>query len=183
MPRIQPVDPSHAQGKAKELLEAARKKLGGTPNIITTLAQSPAALDAYLGFAGALSGGTLPAGLREQIALGVAGANSCAYCASAHTVIGAKAGLSNEELALALDSEPSDPRSAAAVRLARLIVEKRGLLSDEDVRAARAAGFDDGQIVEIVANTALNIFTNYFNHVAQTEVDFPRVRVPQPVGT
>ena len=36
-----------------------------------------------------------------------------------------------------------------------------------------AAGFSEGEVAEIVANVALNIFTNYFNHVAETEVDFP----------
>ncbi|MBK7403138.1 MAG: carboxymuconolactone decarboxylase family protein [Phycisphaerales bacterium] len=179
MPRIQPVNPAQVQGKTKDLLEAARKALGGTPNLITTLAQSPAALEGYLGFAGALAAGQFRVGLREQVALAVAGVNSCEYCASAHTAIGSGAGVSKEELARALDGEPSDPKAAAAVRLARLITEKRGLLSDADIQAARQSGLDDGQIVEIVAHTALSIFTNYLNHVAQTVVDFPRVEVRQ----
>jgi len=35
------------------------------------------------------------------------------------------------------------------------------------------AGFTDAQIIEIVANIALNIFSNYFSSVAKTELDFP----------
>lgn len=55
------------------------------------------------------------------------------------------------------------------------MVEKRGFVSDDDVAAVRAAGHDDGAIAEIVAHVVANIFTNYVNHVAETEIDFPKV--------
>ncbi|MDQ7013156.1 MAG: carboxymuconolactone decarboxylase family protein [Planctomycetota bacterium] len=179
MPRIHPLKHEHAQGKAKELLDVVKQKLGGTPNILTTMAHSPAALESYLSFSGALGNGTFPAGLREQIALAVAGASSCEYCAAAHTAIGKGAGVPEEELALALDGQPTDPKAAAAVRFARTLVEKRGWVSDEDIEAFKAAGFDDGQVMEIVAVISLNIYTNLINHVAQTDIDFPKVAVPQ----
>jgi hypothetical protein len=41
------------------------------------------------------------------------------------------------------------------------------------VEAARRAGLSDGEIAEAVANVVLGIFTNYFNIVAETSVDFP----------
>lgn len=179
MPRIHPLKHEHAQGKAKELLDTVKKKMGGTPNILSTMAHSPAALDSYLSLSGALSQGTFPAGLREQIALAVAGASSCEYCAAAHTAIGKGAGVPEQELALALNGEPTDPKAAAAVRFARTMVEKRGWVSDEDIESFKAAGFDDGQVMEMVAVIALNIYTNFINHVAQTEIDFPKVAVPQ----
>jgi uncharacterized peroxidase-related enzyme len=182
MARIQPVNPDNATGKAKELLETVKKKMGGTPNILTTMARSPAALQGYLNLSGALAEGTLSAGLREQIALAVAGANSCGYCAAAHTAIGKGAGVDEDELAKSLDGEPSDAKAAAAVKFARTLVDKRGFASDEDLEALRNAGFDDGQVVEIVANVALNLYTNYFNHVAETDIDFPKVKVPQGAG-
>lgn len=182
MPRIQPVQPDHAQGKAKDLLAAVKAKLGGTPNIITTMAQSPAVLEGYLGLSGALGGGTLPAGLREQVALAIAGVNSCGYCASAHTAIGKGAGVAGAELAAALEGQPTDPRAAAAVRFVRAVTEKRGWVSDAEVQAVRKAGFTDGEVLELIGAVALNTLTNYINHIAQTEVDFPVVRVGQPVG-
>ena len=49
------------------------------------------------------------------------------------------------------------------------------MISDDDIREIRIAGFGEEEIVEIVAHVALNIFTNYFNLVAQTEIDFPRI--------
>ena len=99
MSRIQPVNPTQAAGKAKQLLDAVQAKLGLTPNMMKTMAQSPAVLEAYLNFGGALAEGALDAQFREEIALTVAQANSCEYCLSAHTTIGGLVKLTNEEIA------------------------------------------------------------------------------------
>jgi len=178
MPRIHPIDPRTAEGKARTLLEAVHKKFGMTPNITATLAQSPAALEGYLGLSGALAAGTLGAALREQIALAVAGASGCGYCASAHTAIGKSVGLPGEELDANLRGTASEPRAQATLDFALAVVEKRGWVSDDDLQRVRDAGFGDGEITEIVANVAQNLFTNYFNHIARTEVDFPPVELP-----
>ncbi len=132
-------------------------------------------LDAYLGFGKALSGGKLRASLREQIALAVAGANGCAYCAAAHTALGKMHGLDSPELAANLDGRASDPVVAAALDFALAIVDKRGWVDDADLARVRAAGYGEGEIAEILATVALNLFSTYFNHVAETEVDFPSV--------
>ncbi len=182
MPRIKPVDPDQVPAKSKPLLEGVRQKLGITPNLMTTLAHSPAALQAYLGFGQALSGASLPGKLREQIAVAVAGENSCGYCASAHTLLAGKAGVPGDEAARNLRGESSDPRTAAALDFARTIVKKRGHVPDAALRSVRAAGFTEAEVIEIIATVAVNIFTNYFNHVAQTEIDFPVVDVPEPVA-
>jgi uncharacterized peroxidase-related enzyme len=175
MPRLNAIDPNEATGKAKELLDGVKTKLGMVPNLMRTFANSPAVLEAYLGFSGALGGGLLNAKLREQIALTVADANSCEYCLSAHTAIGKMVGLDAEQLVSSRRAASSDPKVEAALKFAHQIVVKRGEVLDSEVAAVRAAGYNDGEIAEIVANVALNIFTNYFNHVAQTVVDFPKV--------
>ncbi len=179
MPRLQAVDPQQASGKAKELLEAVKAKLGRAPNLFRTFANSPAVLDAYLGFNGALAGGALSARVREQIALAVAEANRCEYCLAAHSAIGKTVGLREEEIRDSRRGDSRDSKTAAALQLARAIVETRGVIADHDVQQARNAGLTDGEIAEVVANVALNIFTNYFNHVAATEVDFPKVALTQ----
>ncbi len=56
-----------------------------------------------------------------------------------------------------------------------MVVDKRGRISDADFAALTQAGFTPGQAGEIVAHVALNVFTNYFNNVAATEIDFPKV--------
>jgi uncharacterized peroxidase-related enzyme len=177
MQRIIAIDPAEATGKTKKLLDGVQAKLGMTPNLMKTLASAPAALEAYLSFGGALGTGTLDAKFREQIAIAVAQANSCEYCLSAHTTIGQMVGLTAEELASSRESHSADAGIDAGLRFAQAIVVQRGEVSDADLASVRKAGYTDGEITEIVANVALNIFTNYFNHVAQTEVDFPRVSV------
>ncbi len=47
------------------------------------------------------------------------------------------------------------------------------------MRAVRQVGDGDGEIAEIVANVMRATFSNYFNHVAEPEVDFPEV-LPLP---
>ena len=175
MSRITAVDPAQATGKTKELLNAVQAKLGITPNLMKTLAHSPSALEGYLNFSGALSGGVLNAKFREAIALAVAQANFCEYCLSAHSAIGKMVGLKPEEIAASRQSQSADAKVEAGLQFAQSIVVQKGEVSNGAVEAVRAAGYSDAEVTEIVANVALNIFTNYFNHVAQTEVDFPRV--------
>ncbi len=86
------------------------------------------------------------------------------------------AGLSQEELTAAQRGESSGEKESIALRFATKIVRERGWVTHEDVAALRQAGFDDGETVEIIATTVLNVFTNYFNHVAETEIDFPLVK-------
>ena len=178
--RIQPIELDQADGKAKTLLENVGKALGMVPNLMRTLAHSPAALEAYLGFGKALGGGSLSAKLREQIALTVTNVNACEYCASAHTALGKKFGLDASELKRNLQASSRDPKIEAALQFARSVVVRQGWVTDEELKHVREAGYSDGEIIEIIATTAITIFGNYFHHVAETEVDFPVVEVGEP---
>lgn len=174
-PRIAPVDPAHAEGHAKELLSAVKAKLGVTPNMMKTLAHSPAALEGYLSLNGALGKGLLPAKVREQIALLVSQENGCEYCIAAHSLLGKHAGLKPEQMIAARKGVSDDPKSKAALILARQVLQGQGRVTDAQLAAARENGVSDGEIAEIVAHVALNVLTNYFNVLARTEVDFPAV--------
>ena len=175
MPRIQPVNPDTAEGQAKELLAGVKTKLGMAPNVMAGMAQSPAALKAYLDFGAALGNGLLSAQLREQIAITIANTNRCGYCLAAHTAIGKMVGVSADALESSRTAKAADAKVEAALRFARRVVENRGWVSDAEFAEVRDAGYSDGEIAEIIANVALNTYTNYFNHVAETEVDFPEV--------
>ncbi len=176
MNRIIPIDPALAVGTTKKLLGGVQAELGSVPNLYRVLGSAPAALDGYLALSSALAGGTFDARLREQIALTVAESNQCGYCLSAHTYAGGKAGLSAGEIAEARRADGSTDKTRAALKLARSIVVERGEVCDAALTDARAAGLGDSEIIETVANVALNIFANYVNHVAQTAVDFPEVK-------
>lgn len=176
MTRLKQIDPATAEGRAKELLDAVRGKMGMVPNLTRVMANSPATLEAYLGFSGALAEGQLDPQLRERFSIAVGSANGCDYCLSAHMLLGKKAGLSDAELTAARSGESADEKASAALKFATALVCGQGHVSDEEIAELRRVGFDDGDITEMVANVALNIFTNYFNHVAETEVDFPLVK-------
>lgn len=174
-PRLPAVDPATTTGKAKDLLAGVKASLGLTPNMMRTMANSPAVLEGYLHFGAALGKGALRAGLREQIALAVAQANECDYCLSAHSALGRGAGLSVDDITTSRDARATDPKTEAALRFAVDVVAARGAVSDAAFASVRAAGFTDGEIAEILAHVALNVFTNYFNKAALTVVDFPVV--------
>jgi uncharacterized peroxidase-related enzyme len=174
MPRVNPIADAAATPAAGDLAEI-RAAFGTIPAMFGTVAQSPAALAAMWGAFKALGAGRLGAALGEQIAAAVADRNRCDYCLAAHTALGRKAGVSAEAMAEAQRGRSADPRTAAALAFAVKLVETRAQISDEDVAALRRAGFDDGEIVEIAAHVALNLFTNYVNVAFAVPVDFPRV--------
>lgn len=175
MARLKTIDPAAANEKATALLHAARAQLGGLPNMTRVMANAPAVLEGYLGLAGALARGVLPARLREQIALVVSEANRCDYCLSAHWAVGRRLGLSADELAAARRGG-GEAKTAAALRFALLVNNARGDVAPADLEAVRAAGYSDEEITEILAHVALNAMTNYFNKAAGVEVDYPRIR-------
>ncbi|MBA4028471.1 MAG: peroxidase [Planctomyces sp.] len=171
--RIGAVDPKTATGKVKELFEGPLKGMENL-NIFRGIAQSPAALAGLAGLSGALGAGTFSAAEREVIQLTVGQANNCGYCLAAHTQISKGAGLSEDTIKQARRAQiTTNPKLAALSRFAAVIQERRGNVSDQDIATFKAAGYTDGQVVEAVANFALATFTNYFNHVNQTPVDFP----------
>ncbi len=172
MSRINPVSLENAPPKSDESFIGVNKALG-IPNMVATMAQSPAVAGAYVGFSWALSQGKLSAKIRERIALAVAEQNSCGYCLAAHTYLGEKAGLSKDEILRNRRGTSAEPQCATALAFARKMFEKRGQVTDAEVADLRQAGFTAGEITEIIANVALNIFTNYFNTATGVEIDFP----------
>ncbi len=163
-----------APAASRPLLEAVKRQLGSVPNLFRMVANSPAALEGYLGMQGALGKGSLPAPTRERIALAVAEINGCSYCLSAHTYLARNlARLDDAEIAANRAGGSRDAKADAAVRFAAAVARERGHVAPEDLAAVRAAGYDHAQVIEIVQHVALNTWTNYVNEVAQTDIDFP----------
>lgn len=170
------VDPDTTTGRTKEQLDEIKAAFGTVPAMFKTVANSPAALTSMWGAFGAFgSSSALGAALGEQIAVAVANRNACEYCLAAHSALGRKAGVSRDVMAAAQAGESDDPRTAAILAFALELVEKRGQLEVEDVERVRAQGVSDEEIVEIVAQVALNLFTNYLNVALAVPVDFPTV--------
>jgi uncharacterized peroxidase-related enzyme len=180
--RIQPVEPDQATGAMGRLFAEIRARFALVPNLFRVLANAPAALEGLVGLSAALARGALDEKTREQLALAIAESNLCAYCLSGHTAMAAKIGLSRVEINDAIRASAADARTDAILKLARSIVVQRGELTDADLGRARAAGLSEGEIVETVANVALNIFENYMSHVARVPIDFPQSQSGETSG-
>lgn len=177
MNRLPLIEAHAAQPAAAKLLNGVQAALGVTPNMTKALANSPAALRAWAEFNGSVGNGVLSGDIRERIALLVAQENGCDYCLSAHTYLATNvAGVSADEASQARSGKSDDPRAAAALALASAIVRTKGDVDDSDLSGARTAGLTDEEIAEVVANVALNYFTNVLNRLAHTDIDFPVVR-------
>ena len=163
-----------APDASRPSLEAVAKQLGTVPNMFRLIGVSPQALEGHLGLFDALNKGTLPAATRERIALAVAEVNGCSYCLSAHTYLGRHlARLDDAEITANRNGASNDPKADAAVRFAAKVARDRGHVTDDDFAAVVRAGYTDAQLIEIVQHVALNSWTNFFNEVFQTEIDFP----------
>ncbi|WP_334183041.1 carboxymuconolactone decarboxylase family protein [Novosphingobium sp.] len=175
MAHVDLVDPASSAAAVRPVLDQINGAFGVVPNMFRAVANSPAALASMWGSFGALGRGTLGARLGEEIAVAVANANDCHYCLAAHTALGRKAGASAEDMAAAQVGRSADPRTQAALTFVLKVVRDRAAVSAEDIVALKAAGFDDGGVVEIIAHVALNLFTNYINVALDVPVDFPAV--------
>jgi uncharacterized peroxidase-related enzyme len=173
--RIPLPQPETATGELKSSFDAVRARYGVVPNGVRSIGTSPEALQGFLGFAGTLAAGLLTAQERERVALLTAQHNECQYCLSAHTLGGRAAGLAEAEIRASRAGKASDPRPAAILRFAGAVLERRGDVPDDELAAARDGGLADSELVEVVAEIALNTFTNYVNRLVRPELDIPQV--------
>lgn len=177
MSRLELIDRTNANAEQAALLESIQAQLGMVPNFLKALANSPAALNAFLGLHHIASNGALDTQTRERLALAVAEQNACQYCVSAHTAIGRKAGLDAGEMIANRRGTSADEKAAAALAFARALVDNMGGVTDLEFAAVRDAGHSDAEIIEIVTHVALNIFTNLIGKASGIEIDFPEVEL------
>jgi len=175
MAKIQPIDPGRVNTEITSLLREATDLWGMIPNMILTMACSPAVLRGWIHMAGALEQGSLPAGVRASIALLIAEMHQSEYCLRAQRAFARAAGLTEEEIADSRMGVSTDRRNEACLAFVKALVENGGRVREVDLARLRGAGHSDSEIVEVIANVAANIFTSYLNLVAGTEADFPKV--------
>ncbi|MFF4958900.1 carboxymuconolactone decarboxylase family protein [Streptomyces sp. NPDC001222] len=176
MPTLPQINPVEASGEAATLLAELKKSVGSVPNMAKAMANSPALLKGWMSLSGALADGVLSPAVRERLALATAEYNGCAYCLSAHTFLGKNVTkLDSDEIERARHAQSADPHTTALLALSDAIARGRGTVDETALKTARAAGVTDAEIAEVVGNLALNILTNYFNIVADTDNEFPLV--------
>jgi uncharacterized peroxidase-related enzyme len=166
-----------ATGATAEVYAAIKKAAGGVPNTFATIgAHGPAALKAVLAADRVLASGTLSKQDQEAIKLLVSAIVGCDYCVAAHSLLGKMAGLSPDALRQIRVGEPTgDAKRDALIRLVKLLSATSGTISDAEFTAIKDAGYTDAQLVEISLAIAVTVFTNVFNRINDTAIDFPAV--------
>lgn len=172
--RLSPISIEKADGELKTLYSEIKKNIGALPNIYQYMGNSPVILQGFLSMGEVAGKTSLSPQLREQIALTVAQANDCTYCLSAHTLLGGKVGLQGEQIMQARKGDSKDSKTKAILRFVKKMVDSKAKASDEDVSLLKAEGVSDQEVVEIIFIVNLNLFTNYFNHIVNTPIDFPK---------
>jgi uncharacterized peroxidase-related enzyme len=173
MSRLKVIQPDQATGPLAQIYDGLSAKMGKVLNIFQGMANSPAALQAYLSMSAALAEGELSPEEREVVYLAVSETNGCHYCISAHSMVAKQIGLSDDETRAARQFRSPDERRAALLEFVRKVIATKGFVTDDDLAAVRHAGYSDGQIAEAVGYIGLATFSNLFNHVHQTPLDFP----------
>jgi uncharacterized peroxidase-related enzyme len=177
MSRIQTPSADTAIGATAELFAQIKKAAGRVPNAYAAIgALEPNALKAMLQADGALSAGTLSSRDRETIKIVVSQVGGCDYCVAAHSQIGKMVGLPPETLKQIRAGEATgDAKRDALTRFVRKLVRTSGTISDAEFNAILEAGYTEAQLVEISLAIAVIVFTNVFNRINDTTIDFPAV--------
>ncbi len=166
---------TEATGHAAQLFGAIKGAIGIVPNAYAAIgSNSPVALEAALNLDGALRKSSLSARDIEAVKLAVSELAGCDYCLAAHTLSGRKAGLpADAMIALRKGQGTGDARIDALTAFVRAIVGTHGTVPAAAVQAVQAAGVTDAQIVDTFLAIASITFTNLFNRVNDTVLDFP----------
>jgi uncharacterized peroxidase-related enzyme len=174
MSRIHTPAIDSATGATAEIKKAA----GAVPNTFATIgAHGPAALKAVLQADSVLANGSLSKQDQETIKLVVSSVVGCDYCVAAHSMLGKMTGLTPAELKQIRADEPTgNEKRDALIRFVRTLGTTSGTISNEEFLAIKAAGYTDAQLVDISLAIAVTVFTNVFNRINDTELDFPPVQ-------
>ncbi|EXF23843.1 alkylhydroperoxidase [Nesterenkonia sp. AN1] len=175
MTRVTPATTETAPQNSQAELKNLEKQFGKVLNIHGAMATSPVVLQAYVALQQVIEDyGTFDAKTREAIALAVGNVDECTYCQSAHTQGAKAAGLSEEQtIAIRRGEVDFDPKLAALLQVAREATAEKGNVDDATWQAALDAGWSAEELTELTTHVALNLYTNYFNHMVQTELDVP----------
>ena len=177
MSRLSQPDLETDTGPSGQIYAQIKKAIARVPNTFAAIAaHGPAALKSILAADAVLAGGTFSKRDQEAIKLAISDAAGCDYCVAAHSHLARLSGLAPEVIVHIREGRPTgDAKLDALLDFVRKLAKSSGTVSDADFAAIRAAGYSDAQLVEISLAFATTVFTNIFNRINDTEIDFPAV--------
>jgi len=142
-----------------------QERTGFVPNVFLVLAHRPDEFRAFFAYYDALMAreGGLSKDECEMIVVATSAANHCLYCVVSHGAmlrIFAKEPLLADQIATNYTKAPITPRQRAMLDFALLVATDSHLASDDDLDELREHGFEDEDIWDIGAITALFALSN-----------------------
>lgn len=160
---------------SRPALEWYQTNFGMVPNLAGVLAESPALLLSYWHTQqNILAHSTLSRAEINVVQMAIAHANHCQYCVAGHTAFGKTPffGNSDDQLSAARTGEPYvEPRLNALRGFTLRVLENAGRMAGSDLDDFLAAGFTRAQALDVVANIAAKVMSNYANQIALTPLD------------
>jgi len=176
MSKFEQVDPKTASSEAKEAFNEATAQFGGVINLFKVIGSAPNVLKGILALNKEVGSSTeLDGKLTEQVAMLTSALNRCDYCVNVHMKVGEGAGLSREDLLLAMQAKAKDAKTQALLNFTNEVVRNRGLVSDETLKSVQSAGFSEKALLETIAVIGIYTTLQYIRHVADPDHDFPTV--------
>ncbi|MDR5782939.1 carboxymuconolactone decarboxylase family protein [Caballeronia sp. LZ065] len=149
-----------------------RGVFGFVPNLGYALAVEPSVLGAYIAMLQSLGASSLDPVAQQVAMVAASHANAADYGIAVHATLAAKLGASADIVqALRNGSVIDDPRLDAVRRFAAAIATNRTQVSDSDVNALKAAGFDHRAMVAIALAAAAKTLVNTVAHLSRPEID------------
>src|SRR5476649_1237650 len=162
----------NAPEKSRPILKELLGKIGFLPNVVGVLAESPAALKAWVDMKTDLDAGLLSATDRKVVHLSASYLNNCGYCMAAGTTIAEKEGVSRDILeALRNDKPLKDAKLEQLRQFTKAVMRRMGRPDKTDIDAFRKAGYTNAHVLEVVLGISHSVLGNYINHIAETPLD------------
>ncbi len=161
-----------APAAAKEFLDGLQGVFGFVPNLGYALASEPPVLGAYITMLQALGATSLDPVAQQVAMVAASRANAADYGIAVHSTLAAKLGAPAEVVAaLRNGGQLADPKLEAVRRFAAAIASKHTQVSDSDVNALKAAGYDHRAAVAIALAAAAKTLVNTVAHLSRPEID------------
>ncbi|MGM0517817.1 MAG: carboxymuconolactone decarboxylase family protein [Pseudomonadota bacterium] len=156
-------------------IEKATEAFGFLPNLIGIMASSPALAEAYLSLSDIFAQKTrLDTTEQHVVLLTVSRYHECRYCMAAHTTTAGMSGVPDSVVEAIRDGRPiPDTRLEALRVLTREVVDRRGWPDEASQQRFLDAGYEPGQLLDVLVGVAQKTLSNFTNHIAGTPVDAP----------
>ena len=165
-----------APTSTQAILDYFQKTFKFVPNLAAVMAESPALLNSYHGLQQNLQKiGSLSPPEDNIVQMSIAMENECQYCVAGHTMAGKVFFKSPDKQIEALRAKAKLPEAKLnALRdFALQVYNSKGRVSDKQLKTFFAAGYTKKQALDVVANVAAKVMSNFTNQMARTPLDEP----------